>query len=77
MKNVREIVKNNLILMGFDGLWADECGCQISDLMPCETIGIGKCEPGYKHPAPEDDPEGHAFYIKPEKPEGHEEESKL
>jgi hypothetical protein len=46
--NVREIVKQWLKDNGYDGLWSDDCGCQIDDLMPCCDY-CTNCKPGYKH----------------------------
>jgi hypothetical protein len=45
---VIDIVKQYLINNGFDGLtWEyGECGCDLSDLMPCDTPN--NCVPGYK-----------------------------
>jgi len=63
MVNVKEIVKEYLIKNKFDGLWSDECGCEVSYLMPCEgEWGFSKCKPGYKLPCPEDCGE-HSFHI--------------
>lgn len=42
---VEKYLKDN----GFDGLYcAGECGCQLSDLIPCDGDFSG-CEPGYKN----------------------------
>ena len=47
---VKGIVKAYLKKNGYTGLVGDECGCEISDLMPCEMIdSVRDCEPGYKH----------------------------
>ena len=52
---VKEIVKEYLLAKGFEGLYADECSCEVSDLMPCFCCeGSDGCEPGYKSPC---DPE--------------------
>jgi hypothetical protein len=47
--NVREIIIEYLRSNGFDGLYNpnEDCGCQISDLMPCDE-GCCNCIPGYK-----------------------------
>ena len=51
---VEEIVIEYLKKNGFDGLYCvGECGCEISDLMPCNEA-IEHCEAGYKQPC---DPE--------------------
>lgn len=51
---VKEIVKEYLLAKGFEGLYAECCGCKIDDLMPCCCEGIEDCEAGYKVPC---DPE--------------------
>jgi hypothetical protein len=55
---VKEIIEQYLAKHGFDGLAGDGCGCQLSDLMPCEGTASGNdisgCVPGYKVPC---DPE--------------------
>lgn len=50
--DVIEIVKNWLLENGYDGLVDPdrECGCQISDLMPCGE-GFEKCEAAHKKEA--------------------------
>jgi len=45
---VVEIVKKHLTDNGYDGLYTDECGCLIDDLMPCCSECAFDCEPGYK-----------------------------
>ena len=46
--NVRDIVSEWLQSHGYDGLYsADECGCLMDNLMPCEE-GLTDCKPGYK-----------------------------
>jgi len=47
--DVRQIVTKYLKDNGFDGLYAEECGCQISDLFPCDGP-CDDCKPGYKVP---------------------------
>jgi len=45
--NVKEIVKDWLKTHGYDGLYTDDCGCLIDDLMPCSGYGcIETCEAG-------------------------------
>jgi hypothetical protein len=48
---IKEIVKEYLSNNGYDGLFSDiiDCGCEISDLMPCCYEGIENCESGYKY----------------------------
>jgi len=45
--NVKDIVKKYLEDNGYDGLYADYCGCEIDDLFPC-CEDFGDCEPGIK-----------------------------
>ena len=63
-----ELVRSRLDYLGFDGLVNDvaECGCHISDLMPC-------CEPGTHCQAAKNDREqaedqGADFWMVPAKP---------
>ena len=46
--NVREIVKQYLESNNFDGLYTENCGCETTDLFPCEQDG-GLCQPGYRY----------------------------
>lgn len=46
---VKEIVKAYLEANGYTGLVSDMCGCEINDLMSCDSEGVPSCEPGYKH----------------------------
>ncbi len=52
--NTRDIVKEYLIANGYDGLYADECGCTAEFIMPCFGEEFHQCKPGYKIPC---DPE--------------------
>ena len=63
-KTVIEIIKKNLIEEGFDGLYNEdlECGCEVSDLEPCDVLQNG-CTAGYKHPGDKE----YDFYIKEHK----------
>ena len=47
---VREIVKKWLVDNGYGGLVNDmsDCGCEVDDLMPCDSEGCESCEAGYK-----------------------------
>ena len=47
MLNVHGICTEWLKAHGFDGLAGDECGCEISDLMPCDEPMVS-CEAGHK-----------------------------
>ena len=49
---LKEIVKEWLILHDFDGLFNDDCSCLISDLMPCDEPGT-QCEAGHHSPCPD------------------------
>ncbi len=55
MINVKEIVEEWLRSKGYTGLYSEECGCEIDDLMPCAgwDNGFDMCHPGYKHDCPE------------------------
>ena len=44
---VVDMVKSHLESNGYDGLYSDECGCELSDLAPCGEIQ-GDCRAGYK-----------------------------
>lgn len=66
--NLEELVKAKLKDLGCDGLanTIDECGCHVSDLMPC-------CEPGTHCQAAWDDwkqaeGQGADFWMVPAKP---------
>lgn len=65
MPTVFEIVKLWLAENGYDGLCSEECGCKLSDLMPC-GLTQAECEAGYKVDVCNDS-EGYDFYISPEK----------
>ena len=57
MIDLKNIVTSWMSLHGYDGLYDSyECGCEISDLMPCGEPHIG-CTAGYKV----DCPKGHEF----------------
>ena len=64
-RTVKGIVYEWLVANGYEGLYADarECGCKLSDLMPCD-MEAHECHPGYKGPDPSDE---FAFLIGPEK----------
>lgn len=46
-KTVKEIIAEYLTVNEFDGLCCDECGCQLSDLIPCGQA-CDRCVPGYR-----------------------------
>jgi hypothetical protein len=54
---VKEMIENYLISHGFTGLCnlSRECGCELSDLAPCESYP-STCVPGYKVTCTEEDP---------------------
>ena len=55
------IIKDYLDTNGFDGLRNEaECGCEISDLVPCGN-DFSMCTPGYKVASPKGDE--YDFYI--------------
>jgi len=65
--NIKEIITKYLTENGFDGLCGEECGCQLGDLFPCESISPN-CEPGYiSHP--EKHAYGWEWVITTEKPD--------
>lgn len=45
--DVREAVKAACRFAGYDGLFTDGCGCDLDELMPCDTPKP-TCEMGYK-----------------------------
>ena len=63
MMPVKEIVKEWLTQHKYDGLFSEsgECACVTNDLMPCDSEGIGCCEPGYLMDC--DCGEEHDFHI--------------
>ena len=62
--DVKNIVAEFLKRNGFDGLWNDECACEIDDLFPCAGHLSSRCRPGYRRETP-DDPDGFDFRIGP------------
>ena len=48
---LRKIVNQWLMENGYEGLCNDDCGCEIGDLMPCDTPNI-HCSAGFKVPCP-------------------------
>ena len=49
---IKEIVLAYLTKKGYDGLAGDNCGCELSDLMPCCGPEVDVCEAGHKEPCP-------------------------
>jgi hypothetical protein len=60
--NCLDIVAKYLKDNGYDGLFNDECGCELSDLRPC-CDDITHCTPGYKVAPPPDVRCEYDFYI--------------
>jgi len=54
MIEVKDIIKDWLEQKGYTGLYSEECGCEIDDLMPCAGMdnSYDRCHPGYKHDCP-------------------------
>lgn len=46
---VLTMVRDRLIEDGYDGLYCDDCGCDLAQLAPCDSIGE-ECRAGYKVP---------------------------
>ena len=59
--DVGSIIRDYLTINGFDGLYdaETECGCEVSDLFPCEYV-CPRCTPGHKLPC---DCGDHDFHI--------------
>ena len=67
-KNVKQIIAEWLHENSYDGLCTNDCGCQITDLMPCESPQ-DRCVPGYLRMCKEGDgPLGHGWEIRETKP---------
>ncbi|WP_294043259.1 hypothetical protein, partial [Thiolapillus sp.] len=66
----RDMVAAYLREHGFDGLFCDECGCSLDDLMPCGTNDWAwACQAGHIKPGcTEACGQGCDFHIVPEKP---------
>ena len=62
--NAVEIVITWLKNNGYDGLYTEDCGCLVDDLMPCGVFA-SSCEPGYKVPCPGSDDCENAVYSEP------------
>ena len=47
MRALIRMLEEGLARSGYDGLYADDCGCKIGDLMPCGSFAnLDWCEPG-------------------------------
>ena len=53
-----DIVKDYLENEGYDGLYANDCGCEVSNLAPCGYLQAD-CRAGVKFPCPELTAEGY------------------
>jgi len=51
---IQDMVEQWLRSNGYTGLYSEECGCEIDDLMPCIGFDepVPNCNPGYKHKCP-------------------------
>ena len=68
-KTVKEIVRSYLTENGYDGLYCEDCGCEIKDLCPFDEPCLN-CQAGYKTKCiPEDcSLDGDCdFHIRPDK----------
>jgi hypothetical protein len=67
MKTCLDIIKEYLKDNGYDGLFniEGECGCELADLAPCDSLCVDLCEPGVKI---EDDSGEHDWLIARPKP---------
>ncbi len=58
---VEEIVIEYLKANGFDGLYNDDCGCFLDDLIPCSEC-CSNCQPGYRVENPDRSEGGWAIF---------------
>jgi hypothetical protein len=68
MPDVLDMVKQYLIDNGYDGLYCEDCGCFIGDLVPCSE-DFSCCMPGYKCKVKGQGGDGECDGIGPEKTE--------
>lgn len=59
-KMIEKYLKDN----GYDGLFCEDCGCEVGDLCPCGEIPL-EAEAGYKQPC---DCGDHDYHIGADKP---------
>jgi len=45
---VKEIVEKYLRENGYDGLYCEDCGCRLDDLIPCDWGDFQDCKAGYE-----------------------------
>lgn len=43
-----DLIRRSLRQIGVDGLGADECGCFLEDLCPCDAPDLRQCEPAWR-----------------------------
>ena len=69
--NLKEIAIKYLKENGYDGLWCENCACELSDLMPCDDWISADCQAGYKTVYDKECPcgEGCDWHIGLKKPE--------
>lgn len=67
--NLLEITKEWLQANGYDGLYSDDCGCALEDLMPCDNPSL-ICTAGYRQICTDKDSDYFGHWITgPEKPQ--------
>jgi len=67
--DAREMIRKYLVDNGFDGLYEPgECGCELADLMPCDSAGALNCRAGYKTECDCYGGDEHGFHIGPRAP---------
>ncbi len=50
---VKDMIITHLRKQGFDGLYTDDCGCSLEDLLPCDSP-CDQCRPGFFQEPDED-----------------------
>ncbi len=68
---VAQIVAERLKAGGFDGLFHDDCACDLADLFPCGAEGADCCCAGVRMPCDCDCGDGHDYHIGPGEGEDH------
>ena len=61
--NIKDIVKKYLLEYGYDGLCNTDidCGCQLSDLIPCDYFSAENCRCGFLGKSKDED-DGFGIY---------------
>ena len=49
----KEIIRKYLVEHQYDGLYTEDCGCCLDDLLPCD-YSPSDCKPGYRHIDPDE-----------------------